>query len=194
MRFFFRKRSAWPDKYRRGESALILEQGAYSSKMAALSVRRRFHDWIGLNHYFTRRIDGDGRLIPGFADPVELGHEVSGLKWELRPESLAEIAKDFLGKRRPIYITEHGLATDDDAQRERFLVASLKALQALVETDAEARRWVRGYFHWSLLDNFEWADGFTPHFGLIAVNYATQARTPRPSALRYHEIIKKNAV
>jgi beta-glucosidase len=154
----------------------------------------RFHDWIGLNHYFTRRIDGDGRLIPGFADPVELGHEVSGLKWELRPESLAEIAKDFLGKRRPIYITEHGLATDDDAQRERFLVASLKALQALVETDAEARRWVRGYFHWSLLDNFEWADGFTPHFGLIAVNYATQARTPRPSALRYHEIIKKNAV
>jgi hypothetical protein len=48
MRFFFRKRSAWPDKYRRGESALILEQGAYSSKMAALSVRRRINVWVAL--------------------------------------------------------------------------------------------------------------------------------------------------
>lgn len=152
------------------------------------------HDWIGLNHYFTRRLDGSGRIVPAIADPIALGHEVSGLKWELRPESLAEIASTFVGKRKPIYITEHGLATDDDAQRERFLVASLKALQTLVETNAEARAWIRGYFHWSLLDNFEWADGFVPRFGLVVVDYATQTRTPRPSALRYREIIKKDGI
>ena len=90
----------------------------------------------------------------------------------------------------PIYITENGLASTNDDRRVRFLLNYLKEIYHAIQTGAN----VKGYFHWSLIDNFEWADGFDPRFGLVEIDYETKKRTPRPSALVYKEIIKRNAI
>ena len=79
---------------------------------------------------------------------------------------------------RPVLVTENGVATDDDGQRIAYLHAALAGVERCVAEGID----VRGYFHWSALDNFEWALGYEPLFGLIAVDRRTLRRVPRPSA------------
>ena len=82
----------------------------------------------------------------------------------------------------------NGIATDDDGDRQHYLIAHL---EQIAKAQREAVD-IRGYFHWSALDNFEWAEGYRPRFGLIDVNYETLERTPRPSAELYRKIIAMN--
>jgi beta-glucosidase len=98
-----------------------------------------------------------------------------------------------------IYISENGCATEDDAgadglvrdsDRIMFVRAYLGMLQRAIAEGVP----VRGYFHWSLFDNFEWTSGYATRFGLISVDYATQKRTPKLSAALYAETIRRNAV
>lgn len=146
------------------------------------------HDFLGVNYYFHRRLDATGRLWPRFQSPEETNQPMSDLGWELHPTGLGAIVRSLRGKQKPILITEHGLADADDSRRPAFLEESLRSLSDAVRDGVP----VIGYLHWSLLDNFEWADGFTPRFGLIEVDYKTQKRTPRTSALLYKEIIKSS--
>ena len=90
----------------------------------------------------------------------------------------------------PIYITENGLADAADRYRQWFIKETLPAVHRAIRDGAD----VRGYLHWSLMDNFEWAYGFWPRFGLVEVDYATQERRPRPSAQYYKKIIEANAI
>ncbi len=143
------------------------------------------HDILGVNYYFHRRLDATGRLWPRFQDPKETNKPVSDLGWELFPEGLGRVVRALQKYGKPILITEHGLADADDSRRPAFLQASLSSLSSAMGAGAP----VIGYLHWSLMDNFEWADGFAPRFGLVEVDYATQKRTPRPSALSYKDII-----
>jgi beta-glucosidase len=85
-----------------------------------------------------------------------------------------------------MYVTENGIADATDAKRPAFLAAHLAEIARALASGID----VRGYYHWSLLDNFEWAEGYTPRFGLVAVDYATQARTVRPSGRLYAEIAR----
>jgi len=87
----------------------------------------------------------------------------------------------------PVYITENGCAADDDRFRIVYLALHLSALQEAMERGVD----VRGYFHWSLMDNYEWSS-FIPRFGLVAVDFRTFRRTPKPSAYFYQEVIKGN--
>jgi beta-glucosidase len=87
---------------------------------------------------------------------------------------------------KPLIVTEHGVATDDDAERIEFIDGGLRAIHD--EMDAGVP--VRGYIHWSLLDNFEWARGYAPHFGLIGVDRETLERTVRPSGRHLGEIAR----
>jgi beta-glucosidase len=100
--------------------------------------------------------------------------------YEFWPEAIAatlrRAASLFPGK--DLVVTEHGIATDDDAERAEFVTRGLAAVRDVMDEGLP----VRGYIYWSLLDNFEWTLGFRPTFGLIAVDRATQARTVRPSA------------
>ncbi len=146
------------------------------------------HDLLGINYYFHRRLDATGRFWPRFQDPKETGRLTSDLGWELHPEGLGQIVRSLRSHKKPILITEHGLADAADSRRPDFLEQSLVSLATAVSEGVP----VIGYLHWSLLDNFEWADGFTPRFGLVEVDYATQKRTPRPSALVYRTIIQKS--
>lgn len=156
-------------------------------------------DFIGLNIYsgFPVRAGEDGRpQIVEFPEGMARTH----LNWPVTPEILYW-SPTFFHERYglPLYITENGLAnTDwvtldgdvDDLQRIDFLRRYLGALQRAVADGTD----VRGYFHWSLLDNFEWAEGYSQRFGLIFVDYPTGERTPKRSATFYREIIGANAV
>lgn len=144
-------------------------------------------DWIGLNYYTATRVaGGDGpwpslRTVPG-----PLPHTAMG--WEIRPEGLAHmlamVPRDFTGST-PIYITENGMAAHDlqidgridDITRIRYLDTHL----ARVRTAIAAGSPVRGYFVWSLLDNYEWTRGYALRFGLVHVDRETMVRTPKAS-------------
>ena len=91
---------------------------------------------------------------------------------------------------KPVYITENGIGTDDDEQRCRFIIRSLKQVQRAINDGVD----VRGYLHWSFQDNFEWAEGFRQKFGLVALEEGTRNRLPRPSAHMFREIAKANGV
>lgn len=135
-------------------------------------------DFIGLNYYYPQLW------------PRNPGKNVSDMGWEIYPEGIYHVLKDLKPYHCPIYITENGLADAADSRRAKFIKDHLSwAHRAMQEGVA-----LRGYFHWSLLDNFEWADGFSPRFGLVEVNYHTLERTIRPSAWEYAEICKQNAL
>jgi beta-glucosidase/6-phospho-beta-glucosidase/beta-galactosidase len=139
-------------------------------------------DFIGLNHYNHHRIDG------GFNKNENKIQTDFG--WEFYPESLYYAVSELKKYNKPIYITEHGIADSKDELRPLFLEKSISALHRAITDGAD----VRGYLHWSLMDNFEWDKGFWPRFGLIEVDFTTQTRTPRPSALLYAKICKSNSL
>lgn len=149
------------------------------------------HDFLGLNYYFNQYLsfNGDARF-PSFVDIATSKKDTSDLGWEIYPEGIFDVLMDFSDYHKPIYITENGMASTNDDRRVRFLISYLKEIYHAIASGAD----VRGYFHWSLIDNFEWADGFTPRFGLVEVDFATQKRTPRPSAKVYAEIIRHNGI
>jgi len=104
---------------------------------------------------------------------------------EMYPEGLVanlERLQDY-----PVYITENGCAADDDRFRIVYLALQLSAMQEALERGVD----LRGYFYWSLMDNYEWGS-FVPRFGLVAVDFETFQRTPKPSALFYRDVIRQN--
>lgn len=118
---------------------------------------------------------------PPTADQTDMGYEY-------RPQAVAatvrRVADRFPGK--DIVVTEHGIATDDDARRVAFIAEGLTALHAVIEDGIP----LRGYVHWSAFDNFEWALGYRMHFGLIGVDRATQERQVKPSARFLGEVAR----
>jgi beta-glucosidase len=148
-------------------------------------------DVIGLNYY--TRVRASATLTPGgLAARPRAGEtpELTDMGWEVYPDGLRMSLVRLAAYRRPLYVTENGIATQDDRQRARYLVRHLQALHAAIAEGAD----VRGYFHWTLYDNFEWAEGYRPCFGLVGIDRATLDRRPRPSADLYREIIRAGAV
>lgn len=148
-------------------------------------------DFIGLNYYFHHPLRFKFSDLRNLLRPEpKSGVPLSDLGWEIHPGGLGHIL-DFLKRyQRPIIITENGLADATDHQRASFIRGHV------IEVRDALRRGIRiqGYLYWSLLDNFEWREGFTPRFGLIEVDYATLKRTIRPSAYTYRQIIQRNNV
>ncbi len=108
------------------------------------------------------------------------------LGWPWAPEAVEvtarRMARLFPGKE--LLISEHGLASEDDGERIEFLDAGLRTVHSLLEDGLP----IRGYLHWSLLDNWEWWHGYRPKFGLIAVDRTTQERTVKPSARWFGQV------
>ncbi len=113
---------------------------------------------------------------------------VNDMGWEIYPRGLYEVLKELKRYNKPIYILENGLADSKDEKRGDFIVDHLRYIHQAIKEDIK----VRGYFHWSLLDNFEWSEGYEPKFGLYKVNFKTFERKARPSAEVYSEIAKNN--
>ncbi len=154
-------------------------------------------DWLGLNYYFRNVVADDPTGPAPYARQVYLpGVPRTGMDWEVKPEGLEELLMrltEEYGARR-IMVTENGSAYPDtvgpdgqvaDPERAAFLDGHLAACARAVRRGAP----LAGYFAWSLLDNFEWAYGYDKRFGLVHVDYATQARTVKGSGRRYADII-----
>jgi beta-glucosidase len=147
-------------------------------------------DFLGVNFYTRSFISTQQPKVPapGLSGFTDMG-------WEIYPDALTQhlvrITREYAPP--PIYITENGMANPDhlaqgrvaDAERVAYLRDHLAALARAIELGAD----VRGYFYWSLLDNFEWNSGYTKRFGLFHVDYPTQARTAKDSAHWYRAFI-----
>lgn len=136
-------------------------------------------DWLGVNYYFSDRVYGYRVHNPD--------KKVSDLGWDMSPENL-QFALERLYEKYglPIIITENGLADSEDAERQWWITQTLLAMHRSMKNGVK----IEGYLHWSLLDNFEWDKGFWPRFGLAAVDYKTNRRTLRPSAVWFGKVIK----
>jgi beta-glucosidase/6-phospho-beta-glucosidase/beta-galactosidase len=117
-------------------------------------------------------------------------HQKTEYGWEIYPKGLYRVLKRVGRLGKPVIVTENGIADADDDQRTRYLVAHLRQAHHALRDGVD----LRGYIHWSLLDNYEWSEGFTRRFGLAEVDLVTQRRTLRPSAYVYREIARTNSV
>jgi beta-glucosidase len=141
-------------------------------------------DYLGVQMY--------SRAIVGKKDlPVAKGAEVTQVGWEYYPDCVEHVVR-YAAKETgvPIFVTENGIATKDDARRVAYYLAALAGLKRAIDDGVD----VRGYIAWSLLDNFEWMSGFEPKFGLVAVDLSTQKRTVKPSATVLGNIARNNSL
>jgi beta-glucosidase len=170
-----------------------------------LSVISTPLDFLGVNYYFGQQfsgVDETGRTVDDDGVPasrtVPFGEPTTAMGWEILPDKFTELltrlGRDYPGL--PMYITENGSAFDDDPdssgfvrdeQRTAYLASHIAAVAAARNAGAD----VRGYFAWSLLDNFEWAYGYAKRFGLIRVDYETQERTIKQSGYFYRDTVRR---
>jgi len=164
--------------------------------MDAIAVKT---DFMGVNYYFPETVAHaaghaplDTKVLPPTAG------EITAMGWPVVPEGLAElllrIENDY--HPGPMYVTENGSAFDDvvgadgeidDVQRRHYLMRHLASLKAAIDGGAP----VKGYFAWSLLDNFEWAEGYLKRFGLVHIDYATQQRRLKSSGKWYGAFLRQ---
>ena len=170
-------------------------------------------DFYGVNYYVPTRIAGpstpapedspiSGEGLPFVMLPVE-GYPVTDFGWPVVPDGLRDLLvmmhQEYGGLLPPVYVTESGCAYDDepdaagrvaDQRRVDYLDGHLRAVGQAIEAGVD----VRGYFTWSLVDNFEWAEGYTKRFGLVHVDYDTQRRTPKDSYHWFARTIAANRI
>ncbi|GAA2209625.1 family 1 glycosylhydrolase [Nonomuraea monospora] len=142
-------------------------------------------DFVGVQAYTRVRIGRQGAL------PVPDGARRTLTGWEFYPDALGDAVRHTAGKLPgvPILVTENGIATADDAERVEYTSAALAGLHAALAEGAD----VRGYLHWSLLDNYEWGS-WAPTFGLVSVDRETFARDAKPSARWLGEVARSNGL
>lgn len=144
-------------------------------------------DFLGVQTYSRQRIGPAGLVGPEPGVPVlRMGYEY----WPDALEATLRRAWDYTGGAVPLLVTENGIGTDDDEQRISFVRAALAGVGRCLADGID----VRGYSYWSLLDNFEWALGYGPRFGLVSVDRQSFTRTPKPSAEWFGEVVRKNQV
>ena len=163
---------------------------------------RNHVDWIGVN-YYSRLVVKYQKEPPGFKfvenygfsckpkSTSAAGRPTSDTGWELYPEGVLKALLLFAKYGKPMAITENGVADAIDRHRPWLLISTLYYVHKAIR---EHGLNVFGYFHWSLIDNLEWASGFKMRFGLFYVNMKTKERVPRPSAFIYKHIIEENGI
>ena len=141
-------------------------------------------DFVGVQAYTRSRVGKDGDL------PPEKDIELTQMGYEFWPEALEQtIRYAYAQANVPIYVTENGIGTEDDARRIAYIDRALAGVRNCLADKID----VRGYIHWSLLDNFEWLEGYRPKFGIVAVDRETQKRTVKPSAQYLGDIARRNS-
>lgn len=150
-----------------------------------------YHDFIGVNYYFHYRLKRFRfKQVNWFIDIHQEQRDASDIGWEMYAPGINEVLLDLKAYNLPIYVTENGIGTDNDHRRVRYLISYLKEVYHAIKSGVD----VRGYFYWSLLDNFEWEKGFGPRFGLAQVDFKSQRRTLKPSGKIFGQIAHANAI
>ena len=151
-------------------------------------------DYIGIDYYMRLVVKHSENQLYGGALPLEFERcrDCSDFGWDIYPDGIREVSKWIYEKyRRPIYILENGIADSRDRKRGKYITSHLSSLSDAINVDNIP---VKGYFHWSLIDNFEWAKGYSMRFGLYKVNYKTKVRTMRDSASIYARICREKGL
>ena len=151
-------------------------------------------DFLGVNYYARHHFTDDpGQLWPA-TEPIAGPVAKASMCWEIYPQGLtdvlAELSRDYIGQT-PVYIAENGVAADDrliggavnDPERIDFIQRHLQAMKRAIDLGVN----LKGFFYWSLLDNYEWALGYEKRFGLVHVDFDTLQRPPKAS---YHALAK----
>jgi beta-glucosidase len=152
-------------------------------------------------NYYTRVISRDETAPEKMPVTVERGETITEMDWEVYPDGLYRLLSRlyFDYQPRKLYVTENGASYSDgpdesgriaDGRRIAYLRDHVAAVHRTIESGIP----VAGYFVWSLLDNFEWSQGYSQRFGIVWVDYETQARLPKDSALWYRDLIARNAL
>lgn len=144
-------------------------------------------DFVGLQYYSRGLADA---TAPSLSCPPPEGAETTQMGWEVYPAGFGRVLRELATLGLPIIVTENGIATTDDEQRRRFLTSHLTELKKAIDDGVD----VRGYFHWSAFDNFEWGT-YTPRFGRIGIDRDNDLRRiVRPSAVLYGEVARANSL
>ena len=165
-------------------------------------------DFLGVNYYMRHTVakgdaeEGGRRFLGLPVRPViPEGVQRTAMGWPIEPDGLTDVLVRLNREytNAPIYITENGAAFHDyadpegevkDEERVAFLDSHFRAAHEAIGLGVD----LRGYFVWSLLDNFEWAEGYSKRFGIVYVDYPTQRRIPKSSAHWYREVIRQNGL
>lgn len=164
-------------------------EGVGENSLAAEMERALYGDWwdavnasdfVGVQVYTRFRFDAKGML------PIPAGATITAAGYEYYPQALGQVIRLAAKKTsKPIFVTESGIATDDDARRVAWLDASVAEIESCQRDGID----VKSYIYWSLLDNFEWTQGYSQHFGLVAVDRRSFGRTAKPSARHFASLI-----
>ena len=149
-------------------------------------------DFFGINYYSRNRIKFS-TTAPGYFELRSTPKTPrDDLDWETFPKGITTMVRQAIHRlgNKPVLITENGLADAADSRRSIFIRDHLAALHALISEGIG----IEGYCHWSLIDNFEWTNGFGPRLGLYSIDYATQRRSPRLSAYYFSAIAESNSL
>ncbi len=156
-------------------------------------------DWLGLQYYFRAGVSGDAALVAGVkpcTGGIDLGaclpapdpsYCIPSMGYEAYHDGFADVIRGFAARypQLPLVVTESGIATNNGTRRAENIVRILEAVTRVRDEGVD----LRGYYHWSLTDNFEWAEGFHPHFGLYSVDYTSYARTATEGATVLKDIV-----
>jgi beta-glucosidase len=139
-------------------------------------------DFVGVQAYTRIRFDSKGVV------PAPSGAQMTAAGYEYYPQALGATIRLAASKtKKPIFVTESGIATDDDTRRIAWLDACVAEVERCLSEGID----VKSYIYWSLLDNFEWTQGYGQHFGLVAVDRETFARTPKSSSQHFASLIRR---
>jgi len=145
------------------------------------------NDFVGLNFYSHYQVKVQLNANDPFVFVHNTGALMTDMDYPLYPEGLYRALKLIATIGKPVIVTENGLADDKDDRRALFIRRYLYAVSKAIEEGVDCR----GYFYWSLLDNFEWSAGYAMRFGLYEVDFATQKRTLRSGSLPFKNLVQR---
>ncbi|MDQ6874165.1 MAG: family 1 glycosylhydrolase [Actinomycetota bacterium] len=144
-------------------------------------------DFVGVQYYSRMRMDP---TEGSWQAPAPAGTQITQMGWEIYPDGLRQALHHAAGAGLPLVVTENGIATADDAQRVDYLEAHLRAARRAMDEGVD----LRGYLYWSSFDNFEWAEGYRPTFGLVGIDRAALRRVVRPSAIAFGRVARTGEI
>jgi len=147
-------------------------------------------DFIGLNYYSRYHVKGQLNPQEPFIFETRQEDVQTDMPYPIYPEGFYRALHTISLLDKPIYVTENGIADDDDDQRAMFIRRYLYAMHRAIHDGLD----IRGYFYWTLMDNFEWSEGYKMKFGLYNVDFTTQERTLREGSKTFQDIVKKPGV
>jgi len=170
--------------------AVAMRKQLYNLVILDYLAGRKALDFIGVNYYSRHLVHAHswwiGNLLMETCKDNHHPLKKNSLGWDIYPEGLAQVLLSLKKYKLPVIISENGICTTDDNERWEYIQSHLKNVHLAMEQGVN----VTGYLYWSLMDNFEWAHGYGPRFGLIDIDYNTQQRTLRPSAHKFADVCK----